>query len=223
MLSRANGDVAVQGSGANFDSSAKNDVDSELGLGDSAPSAFGRLQSDAEDERFRIEGFALNESGDGVLVADYGDIPAGTAVESSLGFYVVSANWNHALMRGDDWRLGLGAQVEYFSLDIAARSATGREETAIDALVPMPHLEAERRFGNISLGATLAGIYADVGDAKGRFLDGSLLARWSINSQFQLFGGYRYILLDAKGKASDRNFDADLAIDGLFFGCGVRF
>jgi hypothetical protein len=223
MIARANGDIALQGTGPTFNSGAKNDLDSGLGLGDATPSAFGRLQADADDNRFRAEGFALNTAGEGQLEADYGDILAGANVDTSLSFFTLGANWNHAILRGENWRIGAGVQASFISLDVAARAPGRREETVTQSLVPMPMIDGELRFGNVTLGATFAGMYADVGDATGRFLDGELYARWLLSSEFQVFGGYRYILLDAGGEASDRTFDADVAIDGLFFGAGICF
>jgi hypothetical protein len=35
--------------------------------------------------------------------------------------------------------------------------------------------------------------------------------------------GYRYILLDAYGNASGRDFDADINIQGIFISAGIRF
>ncbi len=223
MISRANGDIALQGSGPTFDARATNDVADNLGLGDATPSAFGRLQADADDDRFRIEGFALNTDGEGVLREDYGDIAAGTTVDASLRFFTVGANWNHALLRGNNWRIGAGLQASFVSFDLAARAPGRREETATDTVVPMPLVDGEVRFGNVAVGLTFAGMHADVGDATGTFLDGELYARWLLSSEFQIFGGYRYIALDADGQASDRRFDADLTIDGVFFGVGVCF
>jgi hypothetical protein len=223
MISRANGDIALQGSGPTFNSNAKNDVADDFGLGDATPSAFGRLQADADNDRFRIEGFALNTDGEGVLQEDYGDILAGTTVDASLRFFSLGANWNHAILRGDNWRLGAGLQASFVSLDLAARAPGQREETVTQSLVPMPLVDGEVRFGNVAVGVTFAGMYADVGDATGTFLDGELYARWLLSSEFQIFGGYRYIVLDAEGQASDRRFDADITIDGVFFGVGVCF
>lgn len=223
MIARADGELALQGSGAAFASGSKNDVADDLGLGDSAPSAFGRLQADADKDRYRIQGFALNQDGEGQLSEAYGDIAAGEDVRSSLSFFALAANWNHVLLRTENLRLGAGAQAGYYRFDVAARTATNREETVAEALVPMPFVEAELKFGNLAFGANFAGMYADVGDARGRFLDGEAFARWTVSSEFQVFGGYRYILFDAAGTATDRQFDADVAIDGLFFGVGVRF
>jgi hypothetical protein len=223
MFARANGDVALQGSAGAFDSAAKNDVDSDLGLGGTSASAFGRLQADAEQNRFRVQGFALNQGGDGTLAEPYGDIPAGEQVSTSLQFFGLAGNWTYAVVRTENLRLGAGAQAGFYRFDVDARTASNDESTSVDALVPMPMAEAEFKFGNVSFGANLAGMYADVGDAKGRFLDGEAFARWSLSSEFQVFGGYRWIVFDAAGKASDREFDADVTVDGFFFGVGVRF
>jgi hypothetical protein len=223
ILARANGDIAVQGAGSTFDSSAKNDLDADLDLGGVSAAAFGRLQADAERDRFRIQGFALNEGGDGTLAAAYGDIAAGSQVDTALEFFTLAGNWNHAIVRNENVRLGVGAQAGYYRFDFSVRNATNREETAAEALVPMPFVEGELRLGNVALGANFAGMYADVGDARGRFFDAEAFARWTVTSEFQVFGGDRYILFDAAGTATDRQFDADVAIDGLFFGLGVRF
>lgn len=223
ILARANGDIAVQGSGPTFDSGSKNDVDADLDLGDASASAFGRLQMDAEKDRFRFQGFALNEGGEGLLANAYGDIAAGSTVNTSLQFVTLAANWSHVVVRTEALRLGVGAQAGYYAFDFAVREGSDREETAMRALVPMPFVEGELRFGNVALGANFAGMYADVGDARGRFFDAEAFARWTVTSEFQVFGGYRYILLDADGKATDRQFDADVAIDGVFVGVGVRF
>ena len=34
---------------------------------------------------------------------------------------------------------------------------------------------------------------------------------------------YRYVVLDAYGRATSRDFDADVDVEGLFFGAGIRF
>ncbi len=223
ILAHANGDIAVAGTGPTFDSGAKNDVDSDLDLGGMSASAFGRLQADAEKDRFRIQGFALHEGGDGTLAQPYGDIAAGAQVDTALEFFTLAGNWSHAIVRDEHLRLGVGAQAGYYRFDFSVRNTTNREETAAEALVPMPFVEGELRFGNVAFGANFAGMYADAGDARGRFFDAEAFARWSVTSEFQVFGGYRYILFDAAGTATDRRFDADVAIDGVFFGVGVRF
>lgn len=223
IVARAHGDIAVQGSSGGFNSGSKNDVDSDLDLGDASASAFGRLQADAEKDRFRIQGFALHEGGDGTLAYAHGDIPAGAAVSTALSFTTIAANWNHLLLRTENVRLGAGAQAGYYAFDFTVRDGSDREETTAQALVPMPFVEGELRFGNLAFGANFAGMYADVGDARGRFFDTEAFARWTVSTEFQVFGGYRYVLFDADGKATDRQFDADVAIDGVFLGVGVRF
>ena len=51
-------------------------------------------------------------------------------------------------------------------------------------------------------------------------------AIWNHLMRYQgvaLTGKFDAYNIDAAGTATDRQFDADVAIDGLFFGLGVRF
>lgn len=223
ILARANGDVAVAGTASPFNSAAKNDVAADLDLGDTSMSAFGRLQADTAENRFRAQSFALDEGGQGTLAQPYGDIAAGVQVDTALRVSTLAANWSHAIVHTENLRLGVGAQVGYYRCDFTVRAAASREETIAKSLVPLPFVEGELFFGDVALGASFAGMYADAGDARGRFFDAEVFARWTVTSEFQVFGGYRYILLDAGGTATNREFDADVTIDGLYIGVGVCF
>jgi hypothetical protein len=221
FFARATGDVALQSaSGGSFD---KNDFDGDLGLDDTEPSPYVRLQMDKERHRVRIHGFGVDSDGSGTLLNAYGGIPAGSTVTTAMEFFSIAGNWGYQIARGENYRIAIGAQAGYYSLDVAARSTAGREEVQTDVLAPMPFAEVEGLFGAFTVGVNGAVIAADLGDGSGRYLDVEAYARWSAAKDFDFFGGYRYVVLDAYGRATSRDFDADVDVQGFFFGAGIRF
>lgn len=223
FFGRASGEVALQNSAGSLAGFYQNDLDGDLNLGDTEPSPYVRLQWDKERHRVRLHGFALDSDSSGVLTQDYGNIAAGTPVSTSTEFFAVAGNWGYQLVRGEHYRLAIGAQASFYSLDVAARSAGGREEVETSVVVPMPFAEAEAILGPVTIGANFAVMSVDLGDADGRYVDTEAYVRWSVARDFDFLGGYRYIVIDAHGEATGRDFDADVEVQGLFVGAGLRF
>jgi hypothetical protein len=224
MYLQANGKISLQDSGGSlvlFDNT--NDVDTNLGLGDAQGSPYVRLQADWPRHRVRLHGFGIDNDGSGTLAGQFGDIAAGTPVTTSLRFFDVNAAWSYDLLDHEKLRLGVGAELAFYSLDIAARSASGREDVSTDTLVPMPYGDIEYRLDPVTLGANAGLMVADLGDAYGRYWDVEASARVDVTDSIDVMAGFRYILIDAYGTASERDFDADLYFNGWFFGGGVRF
>lgn len=221
FFAKARGDVALQSAAGG--SYAPNELDRDLGLGDTETSPYVRVQMDKDKHRVRLHGFAVDSDGSGTLTNDYGGIVAGSQVTTAMEFFSIASNWGYQIARGEHYRLAIGAQAGYYSLDVAARSSAGREEVQTDVLVPMPFAEIEGLFGSFTIGANGAVMVADLGDAGGRYLDVEGYVRWSLAKDFDIFGGYRYLVLDCYGQASSRDFDADVDIHGYFFGAGIRF
>jgi hypothetical protein len=223
FFARTRGDVALQNSAGSLTGNNQSDLERNLGLGDTEPSPYVRLQMDKDKHRVRIHGFSIDNDGEGVLARDFGNLVAGSAVTTELEFFALCGNWAYQIARGENYRFALGAQAGYYSLDVQARSTLGREVVETDVLAPMPFLELEGLFGSFTIGANGALMSADLGDGSGRYLDLEGYVRWSAAKDFDFFGGYRYVVLDAAGRASDRDFDADVDVDGFFFGAGIRF
>ena len=171
----------------------------------------------------RAHGFGYEQSGSGTLQHDYGNIPSGTSVTSRETFYAIASNYSYQIARGNQYRVGLGAQLAYYELDVRARSAVGRELVSANVLVPMPYIDVELMWGTLTLGANAAFMSIDVRDANGQYWDAEAYLRWQATRTFDVMGGYRYIVLDAFCKATDRDFDADVDMQGLFFTAGVKF
>jgi hypothetical protein len=223
FFAKGSGRVALQNAGGTLSGQYENDIGRNMGLDDTEASPYLRLQIDRDKHRFRLHGFGTDTDGSGTLLNDYGGIVAGSQVTTSMEFFTIAANWGYQVLRDEHYRLAVGAQAGYYSLDIAARSLAGREQVETDVLVPMPFLEGELLFGTLTIGANAALMSADLGDANGRYLDVEGYVRWAAAPDFDFFSGYRYMVLDAFGRASSRDFDADVDLQGFFFGAGVRF
>ncbi len=201
----------------------QNDFESSLGLGDTEVSPYVHLQADKEKHRFRIHGFLANTEGSGTLTGAYGDIPAGSVVSTSADFYAIQATYAFQVYRDDHWRLAFGGTLGAYGLDVAARSTSGRESVETSLLIPMPYVEGEAFVGPVILGGDAAIMAGDFGDGDGRYGDVEAYVKVRPQADFELMVGYRYVLLDAAGVATSRDFDADLEARGFFVGGGIRF
>lgn len=233
MFAFANGDIALQNAAGSLDlGSNQNNLENNMGLADTEVSPYVRLQMDKEKHRVRFLGFRMDAEGSGTLAGgpgtgDFGDIPGGTPVTTSMEFLAINANYAYEVLRSPDYRIGLGLQLAYYALDVAARSASGREEVQTDALVPYPFIEIEGfARGGFTGGANASLMALDVGDGSGRYWDAEAYVRWEgtiDRADIDVMVGYRYILLDAYGNASGRDFDADIDVNGVFISAGIRF
>lgn len=223
FFAKGSGRVALQNSTGTLAGEYENNLGRDLGLDETEPSPYLRFQMDKDRHRVRVHGFAIDSDGNGVLANDYGNIVAGTPVTTKMEFFTIAANYGYQIFRNEHWRFAVGGQAGLYALDVAARATGGREEVETDVLVPMPFVEGEFLLGSLTFGANAAVMAADLGDAAGRYLDVEGYARWSAAKDFDFFAGYRYMVLDAYGQATSRDFDADVDVEGFFFGAGIRF
>ena len=198
-------------------------VDSDLDLGDAEVSPFLQAQIDADGHRFRISGLLVDTDGEGSLADDFGDVPAGSQVQTSLDFFALVGNYSYEVLREEHYRVGIGAQLGFYSLDVSATAPGSRESLDTQGLLPMPYLEAEAFYGDLTLGLSGGAMAGKFGDSDGRYLDLEAYARWLLDDRFDVRGGYRYLVLDGDGRATDRDFDADLDVRGFYVTAGVRF
>jgi len=221
MFARARGEFALADSAQVM--APNNSLDGNMGLGETefAPYVSGR--SDFNEHRMRINGFYVDSEGSAILANAYGEIPAGTQVQTSSDFFAIVSNYSYEVLRGSNYRIGAGGQLGLYSLDVAARSLTGREDVTTEVWVPMPYLEVEGFWEDFTVGANMGIMAADLGDANGRYWDIEAYAHWAINHDYDVKLGYRYILLDGYGRASSRDFDADVDVQGLYLSAGIRF
>lgn len=223
MFARARGEFALANSSQVMQSN--NSLKGNLGLGDSEVSPYLALRTDYNKHRVRLNGFYLDSEGSGTLANGYGNITAGTQVQTSMDFFAIASNYSYEVLRKDNYRIGLGAQLGFYSLDVSARPTigAGRESVTTEVFVPMPYVEIEGMWKDFTIGANMGVMSADLGDANGRYWDLEGYANWAVNDSYDIKFGYRYLLLDGYGRASSRDFDADVDVQGLFLSAGIRF
>lgn len=223
MFARARGEIALQNSGGTLELGNNQHTLGALGLDSTEASPYLKYETVHDAHHFRANGFKLDSEGSGTLGSDFGDITIGSAVQSSLDFTAVAGVYVYDLLRDDQFRIGIGGQLAYYQLDVTARSGGSHESVTTDVIVPMPCVEANWYLGNFTLFGSGAVMGADLGDASGRYIDLEGSLRWKVLPEFDLFGGYRYVLMDAYGEASSRDFDADVEVSGWFLGGAIHF
>lgn len=201
------------------------ELDGNLGLGGTDAAPYLRFEADWGRHRVKLNGFGYEQNGSGTLSGNFGDIPAGTAVTTSLDYFNVDLAWSYDLLDDPQWRLGPGVQAGYYGMKIGASSLVpvAFEEVRSDVIVPELYLDGEVILGPVTLRSNLGVMTADLGDAKGRYLDFDAGADLRLGQGFQVSAGYRHIVMDANGRASSRDFDADVYINGFYITGGVRF
>ncbi|MBZ0151807.1 MAG: hypothetical protein K8J09_09770 [Planctomycetes bacterium] len=221
---RTRGQVALQDAGGTLNlGDHQNHLQGAMGLGDTEPSPFIRAQWDQERHRVRLNGFAMQTEGSGVLASDFGGLVTGSQVTTKEDLYVINGQYSYELLRDRSYRLAAGGQLGFYSLDVAARSTAGYEQVNTQILMPMPFVEAELYYGGFTGGVNASLMGGEIRDASGRYWDIEAYGKLQLGEKFEVLGGYRYVLLDAYGVATGRDFDADLDIQGWFFGAGIKF
>ena len=216
------GDLALASSAGQLPTA--NSMDGGLGFDDSK-SAYFEGQVDIDRHRARISTMQIDSEGAAVLDQDYGDIVAGTAVNTEHDFTSVVANYSYEFIREEGYRIGLGAQLGYYAMDVNVRGAgvPGRELLETDGFMPMPYFEAEAFVDDVTFGASGGIMYGDWGDARGHYWDLDLYSVWNLSDRFDVRGGYRYIVLNGDGRASSRDFDSDWDVQGFYLTFGALF
>jgi hypothetical protein len=225
MVIQTHGHVSLQNSaGTLVLANNVNELQGDLGLGHSEAAPYLRVEGNWGEHRVKVSGFGFEQNGDGRLDHDFGDLPAGAAVRTTLNFLNVDVAYSYDLLQDATWRLAPGVQAGYYAMKVGADSQVpvGFEEVNTDVIVPEVYIEGEGRFGPLALRSDLGAMTASLRDASGRWLDFEFAADLDLG-EFRISGGYRHIVMDAHGHANDRDFDADIYLVGFFVTAGVRF
>jgi hypothetical protein len=218
------GDMAldvVSGGGAG---SLRQD-ESAFGLGDPQGSPYVRAKVDFGVPVLKASGFLFEEQGQGRLTANFGNITAGTDVRTDLDFTNVKGSLTFEIPLGP-LSLAPGVAVDFIDLDMVVQDTLGivTEDIEVQAPIPLLFLSAELDLGR-------AGVVGEFGymqvhnyrGVDGAFVDLELLADLRLSGAVHVFGGYRYIDLDADGDIDNQSFVVDLSVSGWIIGGGVRF
>ena len=207
--------------------SISQDVESAFGLGDDQGRPYARAEVDLGVPVVAVSAFTFEESGTGVLEANFGDsgtLVAGTPVRSDFEMFNAKASLAFEIDLGPV-SLAPGVCANYFDLDVRVRDLIGiaDERVELQAPVPMAFVRGEVDLAIVSGIVEVGYMAIDIDDVETKFLDLELLAMVHPTAMLDLFVGYRMLDLDAEGEIDGDSFDADLQIGGFLVGGGLRF
>jgi hypothetical protein len=219
------GDVGIS-------SSVSTDVDtinlqSQLGLGDREVVPYLRAGVNVARFDLALSGFRTSQSGHGTVDADFGDIIAGSNVDTDLDLGLVHGHVVYDLFQTKWATVGAGLAADYIDLQLDASDPTFMMEEKIDVRQIVPLVEARASFRlpvvPIDLDLELGAITGSYQDVNGTILDAAVMLHGRIAGPLSLFGGYRYVHFDLKGVSNSQSFDGDVVLSGFMFGASVRF
>ncbi len=219
------GDVGLSPGG--FTTPVPVDMESEVGLGQRMGTPYARVEADFWIVSATFSGFAINQQGGGRLSQFFGTIPAGTTVTTDIDIKNAKAAVYFDLFDFDVVRISSGIGLDVFDLDLQTQATLGaitvNERVNAIAPVPMLFLQGEVDIGMAEIVLDIGGMYADIADANGKFIDVELFCRIEPVDHVHLFAGYRHIVLDVEGIAENQAFSGDIQLSGFMFGGGIRF
>ena len=187
------------------------DVTTAFGLGDDQGTPDGRFAFDLGVPTFTVSGFVFEEEGTGTLARSVDGNPllsAGANVNSD--FELSDAKAVTILP-------GLAADYIDFNLEVTQVYGLASELVELEAPVPIGGLRAA---GGI---AEIGNFEADVDEVEAEFLDIDVMVTLHATDVLDLLVGYRYLAIDGDGLIENDTFLADITIDGIVIGGGVRF
>jgi len=216
------GDIGYRNGAAN--ANIQQDIESAFGLGDGQGVPYGRVMLDTGVPVLAVSGFQFDESGTGVLQADFGDVPAGIAVDTDFEMTNAKASLAFQIDLGLV-ALSPGLALDYFDLKVDVQDVFGafQESVELAGPVPMLFLRAEADLGVVAAVAEGGYMKIDVEDVTASLLDLEALVEVRPTALVNLFVGYRLLNLAADGVIDGDTFDTDITISGFFVGGGVRF
>jgi hypothetical protein len=210
-----------------------NDIDSDLGLGQSSSEFGGRADLSFAAGTWTFAYAPASFSGSGTLNADITNggvtIPAGTAVDSNVKMDIGSVLWTHDFIPGDNFELGLGLGAHL--LDFKGTITDGTNTLSFDQSAPVPvlALRGGAAFGAFDVSALLSGMQFKSGSDDATFFDADVMGRWRFLGGVEghlsaaLVVGWRKtdVKLDYTDGADHVN--ADLNVSGIYYGLSVGF
>lgn len=221
------GDVALAPTvGSTNLNALKVDVENELGLDGGAGSPYGRVDLGLGPIGITASAFQYSKVGTGTITRQFGNITAGAQVRSDLDLTDIKGALLVNLIDIGPVRLSPGFGVNFVDLQLDVRTLTGvvaSDTVDVTAPIPMAFLQGDLDLG--VFGATIegGGMSVDLSDAKGTYWDVEGLVRYQPVKHLNIFAGYRWISLDAEGKADGQDFDAKLALKGWMVGGAFTF
>ncbi len=223
MFMALSGDVGLDASGGG--GSANINLGQGLNISN-GNSPYAKVEVAASGLRIGLSAFKYGDSGDSVLETTFGDITAGSTVDTDLDLINLKATIAYDVIDLGYLRISPGISIDYFDVDMkmtATSPVLVSEEIEYDLPVPMAYVSATLMYEDWTLDAEASGIYVSLSDAEGLFWDISAKLRYQPLPLVEMFVGYRFLLINASGDISGQDFDTDLHLNGLVFGTSVVF
>ena len=223
MFMALSGDVGFDASGGG--GSANINLGQGLDISNGS-SPYARVEVAAAGFRFGLSGFKYGDSGDSILSTAFGDITAGSTVDTDLDLTNLKATIAYDVINFKYLRISPGISIDYFDVDMemtATSPVLVSEAIDFQVPVPMPYVSAALMYGDWTLDAEASGISVSLADAEGLYWDLSAKLRYQPLPLLKMFVGYRYLLINASGDTGGQDFDADLRLNGLVFGLSFGF
>jgi len=202
-------------------------LSSDLGLGGTEVVPYLRGEAVAGGFDLAVSGFHTSQSGHGTVTADFGNITAGTNVNTDLDLWLAHGHvaWNFVETQWIDVGAGLGADYVDFKLDAEDPTFALRESVAVRQFVPLVEARTSVRLPVVPLDLelSLGAITGTVDQIDGTVIDAEALLHARIAGPLALFAGYRYVHFDIKGTSSSQSFDGDVELSGFMVGASLRF
>lgn len=210
------------GNSSNLDN-IQNDVEDDFGLGDQVGAPYVRGEIDLGAITLTGSGLTFSETGMGTLSQPFGDVPAGTAIDTDFELLNLKGAIGLDLIDLGAVRISPGVSVDVFDIDMRLENPATLEFEQVDTLAPVPMLfvQGEVSFGPVGATLDVGFMDADFDEIGGTWIDIEGLATLNLVPAMEIFAGYRYISIDTTGDADGQEYAADLELQGWTLGVGL--
>jgi hypothetical protein len=205
------------------------DIASDLDLGDTDYVPYLRGECDVGPFNVAASAFKTSQEATGVVTADFGNITAGSTVESELDLFLAQGRAIVDLIDTSIVKVGLGLAAEWVDFELVEVEQTFglTEEVDVNQVVPLIAVHAAAGIDlpyvmPLRLDLNVAGMTLDYDDIDGTVVDAEAMLRGDIEN-FGWFAGYRFVLVETDGEIDDQNFEGDITLAGWLVGLSVRF
>ena len=203
------------------------DLDSSLDLGSRQYVPYLRGEVNLAGFDLAVSGFRVSESGTGTVTADFGDITAGSTVNSQVDLGFAHAALCYDFLQTKIVTLGAGVGADYFDLDLDVHETAFALSESVQVRQGLPLLVARGVVSTpvvpLDLQLEVSGISGHYKDLDGTLFDVEALLHCKVVGPLSVYGGYRYVHFDFSGIADGRDFDGNVALSGFLVGASVRF
>lgn len=208
--------------------SAREDIESGLGLGEDQGTPYVRAAVDFGTPNLAVSAFAFEDDGRGMLSQNFGSVPMGTPVLSEFELTSGKVSYSFEIPIGPV-SIAPGLAVNFIDLSIFVRDTFGpsglrSERVELQAPLPMGFVRGEVDvLGYVQLVGEAGYIKVDVEDVEAEMLDIEALVELTMFEPLNLFAGYRSIDFTGEGEIDGDSVNIDIGLSGFIVGGGIRF